>query len=107
MLREPGATVEKPTHYELQPGHVELLPLHRGGLSVICDYVPVFTDLADSSLSTFDGINGWEQYPVYYAAREMLMHDGETADGLAPKRDAFRAERVKNVRGSFPGGGWR
>jgi hypothetical protein len=123
MLREPGATAEKPTHYELQPGYVEMLPLHRAGVSVICDYVPVFTDLTDSSGSTFDGINGWEQYPVYFAAREMLMKDGETAEanaqtqamgmlaqrigGLAPKRDAFRAERVKNVRGSFPGGGWR
>ncbi len=123
MLREPGITSDKPTHYELQPGYVELLPLHRASLSVICDYVPVFTDLTDSSGSTFDGINGWEQYPVCFAAREMLIKDGETGEaqaqtqamgmlaqriaGLAPKRDAFRAERVKNVRGrTFPGW-WR
>ncbi len=123
MLREPGVTLDKPTHYEIQPGYVELLPLHGAG-SVVCDYVPVFTDLTDGS-NTFDGINGWEQYPVEFAAREMLLKDGEKSDaadctqkmamlakrvaGLAPKRDAFRAERVKNVRGGggfFPGGRW-
>ena len=118
MLREPGVTADKPTHYELQPGYVELLPAHRASLSVICDYVPVFTDLLDSSV-TFDGINGWEQYPVEFAAREMFLHDGEKSDAatctakmdllakriasLAPKRDAFRAERVKNVRTGGPG----
>ncbi len=120
-LREPGVTADKPQRYEVQPGYVELLPLHRASLSVVVDYVPVFTDLTDGS-TTFDGINGWEQYPVEFAAREMLLKDGETSDAaactqkmtalamrigkLAPKRDAFRAERVKNVRGgrTLPGG---
>jgi hypothetical protein len=121
MLRDPSVTAEKPTRYELQPGYVELLPLHRGSLSIIVDYVPVFTDLADSS-GTFDGINGWEQYVVEFAAREMLLKDGEKSDAsdctqkmaalamrigkLAPKRDAFRAERVKNVRGGQGYGRW-
>ncbi len=119
MLREPAGTVAKPTHYEIQPGYVELLPRHSGGTAVIVDYVPVFTDLTDETSSTFDGINGWEQYIVYFAAREMLLKDGEKDDAgvqtaamqalakrvgmLAPHRDAFRAERVKNVRGQ----GWR
>lgn len=123
-LREPGVTAAKPTNYELQPGYVELLPLHAANVSVIVDYVPIFTDLLDSSTSTFDGINGWEQYPTEYAAREMLLKDGEKSDAadctaklgalaariakLAPKRDAFRAERVKNVRSgggsAFPWG---
>jgi len=121
MLRDPSVTAEKPTRYELQPGYVELLPLHRGSLSIIVDYVPVFTDIADSS-GTFDGINGWEQYVVEFAAREMLLKDGEKSDAsdctqkmaalamrigkLAPKRDAFRAERVKNVRGGQGYGRW-
>jgi hypothetical protein len=121
-LREPGITVDKPTHYEVQPGYVELLPLHRASLSIVCDYVPVFTDLADTSGSTFDGINGWEQYPVEFAAREMFLKDGEKGEAndctqkmealairvgkLAPKRDAFRAERVKNVRGRRVGPLW-
>lgn len=118
-LREPGVTVAKPTHYELQPGYIELLPLHTGNLTVIVDYVPYFTDLTDSQTSTFDGINGWEEYLSAYAASKMLDRDDE-ADAqrrqlaamaaidqrllrLASKRDAFRAERVKNVRG---GNGW-
>lgn len=121
MLRDPSVTAEKPTRYELQPGYVELLPLHRGSQSIIVDYVPVFTDLADGS-GTFDGINGWEQYVVEFAAREMLLKDGEKSDAndctqkmqalamrigkLAPKRDAFRAERVKNVRGGQGYGRW-
>lgn len=119
VLREPSATAPKPTHYEIQPGYVELLPAHSGGTAVIVDYVPVFVDLTDASGSLFDGINGWEQYVVYFAAREMLLKDGEKDDAavqtaamqalakrigmLAPQRDAFRAERVKNVRGQ----GWR
>lgn len=119
-LREPGVTAATPTHYEVQPGYIELLPLHQASKSIIVDYVPVFTDLADSSGSTFDGINGWEQYIVYYAAREMYSKDDELAKvreqdqamaalaqriaKLAPGRDAFRAERVKNVRGG--GIGW-
>jgi len=113
-LREPSATAAKPTHYELQPGYVELLPLHSAGSAIIVDYVPVFTDLTDTAASTFDGINGWEDYIVYFAAREMFIHDGELGEAgvqdkamqamamrigkLAPHRDAFRAERVKNVR---------
>ncbi len=122
-LREPGGTVAKPTHYELQPGYVELLPLHSAGTAIVVDYVPVFTDLTDDSTSTFDGINGWEQYIAAFAAREMLLRDGEKEDAavqdramqalavrvgkLAPKRDAFRAERVKNVRGGLRGLRWR
>lgn len=121
-LREPGLTAAKPTSYELQPGFVELLPLHTAGTSIIVDWIPVFPDLTDSTSSLFDGINGWESYLAYYAAREMYSKDdepGKVAEqnqamaslavriaGLAPKRDAFRAERVKNVRGGprWPGG---
>ncbi len=119
FLREPSGTVAKPTHYEIQPGYVELLPLHSAGSAVVVRYVPVFTDLFDTNLSTFDGINGWEQYPVCWAAREMLVKDGDTEGAagdqeaamkamamrigkLAPRRDSFRAERVKNVRST----GW-
>lgn len=114
-LRAPSGTVSKPHRYEMQPGFVEMLPLHMPGVSVIVDYVPVCPELTDDTTSTFDGINGWEAYIAYYAAREMLFKDGEKDDAaaqtaemaslakrigkLAPQRDRFRAERVKNVRG--------
>lgn len=117
-LREPGVSGAKPTHYELQPNYIELLPLHSASLSVVIDYVPAFTDLTDGS-TTFDGINGWEDYARDWAACEMLTKDeelplknsilGDMAKleariaQLAPRRDNFRAERVKNVRGMY----WR
>ncbi len=119
-LREPGVTADKPTHYEIQPGYIELLPLHSAGIAVVVDYVPHSTDLADSS-NTFDGINGWEEYVPMFAACCMLTKDDEQQlknsilgdmaklemriGKLAPKRDAFRAERVKNVRSGV--GVWR
>lgn len=120
MLREPGASGAKPTHYEIQPGYIELLPLHSANLSVLVDYVPVFTDMADSS-GTLDGINGWEEYIPDFAACNMLTKDDELpmknsilADmakleariaQLAPRRDNYRAERAKNVR-SGGAAGW-
>lgn len=113
-LRDDGASSDYPTHYELQPGYIELLPLHSAGTTIVVDYVPVFTDLSADG-DTFDGINGWEEYAVDYAARCMAVKDEEwelvralDADmarlreriqKLAPTRDAFRAERVKDVRG--------
>ena len=114
-LREPGANGTKPTHYEIQPGYIELLPLHSAGLSVLVDYVPVFTDLTDGA-TTFDGINGWEEYIPDFAACCMLTKDDEIAlknsilgdmakleariAQLAPRRDNYRAERARNVRGN-------
>ncbi len=118
-LREPGVTADKPTHYEIQPGYIELLPYHSAGVAIVVDYVPHFTDLTDGS-TTFDGINGWEEYIPHFAASCMLTKDDELAlkkscendmaklemriAKLASKRDAFRAERVKNIRGA---GLWR
>ena len=68
------------------------------------------------TMTTYAGVS---QRTTYFAAREMLLKDGEKDDAgvqtaamqalakrigmLAPQRDAFRAERVKNVRGQ----GWR
>jgi hypothetical protein len=104
----------------VQPGFIELLPLHVAGEIVIIDYIPVFTDLIDDPGSFFDGINGWEEYVVCFAAKDMAIKDAEwdfvrelraemnalraRIAKLAPARDAFRAERVKNIRGNR--GGW-
>lgn len=113
-----------PTHYDLRPTGVALFPYHDAGLTVIVDYVPAFTDLTDSSGSNFDGINGWEEYVVSFAARCMAIKDEEwelvaacerdmarmkeRIAKLAPKRDGFRARRVNDVRGArMWGWGWR
>jgi hypothetical protein len=115
-LRAPGSSnAEWPSHYELQDGYIELLPLHRAGLSVIVEYIPTLTDLsADGDL--IEGYNGWEDYVIDYAAMQMAMKDDEPRvvamlerslarmsqriAQMAPKRDRFRAEREKDVRGT-------
>lgn len=117
-LREPNISAAYPTHYELQPAYIELLPVTGGGSTVIVEYVPTFTDLSSDS-DTLEGYDGWEEYVVDFAAKCIATKDAEwdlvrelKADmmlvaqrisKLAPGRDAFRAERVKNVR---TGGIW-
>lgn len=116
LLRQSSSGSDWPTHYELQNGYIELLPLHRAGRTVVLEYVPTVTDLV-SDADEFDGINGWEEYAVCFAARCMAFKDEEyelarALEGemgrlreriqkLAPTRDTFRAERVKDVRGGF------
>lgn len=113
-LREPTFTVSKPTHYELQPGYIECLPLHSAGWTIVVDYIPVYTDLVNGT-DTLDGLDGWEEYVVNFAARCCAVKDEEyeliqaleqdmarlerRIKTLAPGRDSFRAERVKDVRG--------
>ena len=109
-----GATY--PTHYLLWGGsNIELLPYHDADSTVVVTYVPRSTDLTDASNSYFDGINGWEEYVAMFAARCMAIKDEDNElarvlEGdmarmavrvaeLAPKRDGFRAKRVRDVRG--------
>lgn len=112
-LRSASNSVWRPTHYQLQPGFIELLPKHCAGISVVVDYIPYFTDLSLAG-DTLDGVDGWEEYVVCFAARCALIKDEELKTAqvlegemarlaerirkLAPGRDSFRAERVKDVR---------
>lgn len=114
ILRSSMQSTQFPTHYELRPGAIEILPLHGAGTNIVVDYVPVYVDMV-ADADTFDGINGWEEYAVDFAAKCMAVKDAEwelaqalDADmrklekriqALAPTRDAFRPERVKDVRG--------
>lgn len=120
MLRAGTTDTQYPSHYELQPGFVEMLPFHGGGTVVALDYIPTCPELTDDLISSFDGINGWEEYIICFAAKCMATKDAdwprvtelrndmsalaERIGKLAPNKDSFRAERVKNVRGSK--GGW-
>jgi hypothetical protein len=115
MLREPSAAVTWPTHYELQAGHIEVLPLPKAGVELVVEYVPTCPVLAADG-ATFDGVNGWEEFAAMYAAKCMATRDEdwevvaalsremermkERIVKLAPTRDAFRPERVKDVRGA-------
>lgn len=102
-----------PTHYELQAGYVEVLPSPRAGVEIVLDYIEAHTDLVADG-DTLEGYDGWEDYPVFFAARRIARKDGETAlvndllgemnriagriQSAAAHRDAFRAERVKDTR---------
>jgi hypothetical protein len=113
LLREEGLATDTPSHYEIQVGFLELLPRHAAGRTIVVDYVPYATELVDDD-DTFDGINGWEEYVVSWAAKKCAIKDDEPAvaamlDGemamlrarvlkLSAGRDMGRAERVKDVR---------
>ena len=121
FLRDPLAGADGyPTHYQLRRtsagvNSVTVLPVHGAGMKLVVDYVPSYVDFADTNVSLFDGVNGWEEYIVDYAARKMAIKDEELGlakvlEGdmaamrarilkLAPKRDMHRARRVKDVRG--------
>ena len=102
-----------PTHYELQPAYVEILPLPSAGMTVQLDYIPAFTDLEEED-DKLEGFNGHEEYVVLFAAQCIAVKDDEMdlarkldddmkkvaarVAKLAPGRDAFRGERVKDVR---------
>lgn len=119
ILRMPNIGRSVPTAYELQPGYIELLPSPGGGRDIILDYIPVMTDLVADG-DTLDGYQGWEDYVVAFAAREIGIKDDEKGlvkaceddmamltariRKLAPKRDQFRPQRVRNTRGMR--GGW-
>lgn len=113
-LREADAATGRPYAYELRRDTIEILPAHDAGLSIQVDYVPVWTDLVNDS-DTANGVNGWEDFMVYYAVQQMALRDerfqlasamdarmGEMADRirrLLPQRDRHRAKRVKDIRG--------
>jgi hypothetical protein len=123
MLRLESTTAEgMPVHYQLRrsaaaagTSSLVVLPVHDAGQTITVEYVPVYTDLLDTRASTFDGVNGWEEFMAIYAARLMAEKDQEwqlldrldkalaEVRGrilkLAPKRDMHRAKRVTDVRG--------
>lgn len=106
--------VGEPTHYELQPGFIEILPRHSANLSIVVEYVPTFTDLVADS-DTLNDYFGTIEYVVAYAARRALLKDEEFAHAraletdmarveartraMAAKVDRFRADRIQDVRG--------
>ena len=115
LHREDDTSAQTPEFYQLVPGGLVLLPEHDAGHTIVVDYIRNWTDLSDSSGSTFDGVNGWEEYIVCHAAREMMLKEGE--DGMAAQlqgdkdrlaarimrravtRDMYRPRRARDVRG--------
>jgi hypothetical protein len=114
-LRREGVAAYMPTHYEMRPNGICLLPEHAAGRTVTVEYIAAPTDLTDSSSDYLDGVNGWEEYIVYFAAMCMAEKDDdagcvarcdaglkrlrERITKLAPKRDRYKPRRSSDVRG--------
>lgn len=110
-----GTNQGVPRFYDLIPGGIQLYPVHQDGCCVVVDYAITFTDLTDSASSYFDGINGWEDYLVCHAAREVALKEGEIPFARemteekarievrvrkrSAKRDNFRPKAAKDIRG--------
>lgn len=117
-------TAEWPLYYDVQGANIALRPYHDAGYIVLVEYIPTATELSADG-DTFDGINGWEEYVVAFGAKCCAEKDGAAeridrcaADmarlrqriaGLAPSRDKFRPERIRDARGTRAHlrGGWR
>lgn len=114
-LRSPRQAAHLPTHYEMRPNGICLLPEHAPGHSVIVEYIAAPTDLTDASDSNLDDINGWAEFVIDFAARCIAFKDEEwelmraldsdmarakeRVARLAPKRDRYKPRRASDVRG--------
>lgn len=104
----------------IQTGYtVEFLPFPAANVRVQCFYVPSCPRLVNEN-DVFDGINGWEEYVIFYAAMLMRYKDDLPADhmvamldrlksrimGLASHRD-MTPQRTIDVRTRWSFGSWR
>lgn len=97
---------------------ISFIPAPSGAFNVTVNYYPVFTPFAtngSASSSTFDGINGWEEYAIWRAtaackakgdedpafALSMLASMKERIQGLAASHDGGNAERVHDVTADY------
>ena len=114
----PGWFYNQPVYYRLQGNSIGFIPVPSGAFTVTLNYYPTFTKFATNGTqdaSTFDGVNGWEEYAVWKAAADCIAKEendpayalGKVAElrarieGLAALRDAGNAERVHDVTGDM------
>lgn len=77
--------------------NVVLLPAPTEVFTVRHVYIPTFTRLASDS-DTFDGINGWEEYVVLWAARAMLTKEESLEQAAAIGGDLMGlAKRIEDL----------
>lgn len=121
-----GWTYGLPIWYQLQGPNIRFLTNPASTYQVGLNFVPVCPRLMDPS-SSFDSIQGWEEWIVIDVARKLLFKDGsldafaalgpelerqrERIERAAPERDAGNAEVVHDVVGVDDGamsgiGGW-
>ncbi len=106
-----GASSLYELRYRLTPTQVEFRPTPALTCSVDHYYIPVCADLS-AGVTTFDGINGWEEWAVLHAAiccldkeesdtsalvRRLAMQEQRITD-LAASRDAGAPARIQDTR---------
>lgn len=110
------ATSRVPLYYRVRAGYLDVLPKPGATATLSVSYVPYATKLV-SDTDTFDGINGFEEYVVCYAARRMAIKDAdfelanmiyqdmnrqvERIERMASDRDKGHPERVQDIRGAI------
>ena len=112
----PGWTFGTPIFYELNGGNIRLIPVPTNATQIGLNYVPAYIPLVNPG-DTFDGVSGWEEWAIWYAASVMLAKEesdasfamarmadiGQRIAKLASDRDAGSSMRIRDV--SFDGWG--
>jgi hypothetical protein len=118
----PGWTYNLPVYFQLQGSNINFIPTPSGAFTVLLNYAPAFVPLAANG-DQFDGVNGWEEYAVWYAVKTMLAKEEsdvsvamsemaaleQDINDQAADRDAGTAPRVIDVYeqdGGVWGGGY-
>lgn len=113
----PIAPSGAPGYYRVQGGNINFIPIPSGTYAMGLNYYPIFTPFAtdgSQDANTFDGINGWEELPIWRAviyckekgdedSSFAKMHAAELQkdiDAMASNRDRGAPERVTDVRSS-------
>lgn len=78
-----------PFRYRLQGSNIKFIPEPDTSYTVTLWYVPRFTALS-ADASTFDGINGWEEYVIVDAAIKMLQKEESDVSILMAQKEALR-----------------
>ena len=77
----------------LQDADIQRYRIPNASATVRVRYITTATKLDDDN-DTFDGVNGWEELVVLYAAIDILSKRGQDPSFLIAKRDRF-VERIK------------
>lgn len=111
----PGWLYDRPVFYRLLGmNQIRFIPTPNGTFTIGLNYYPVFAKMVQQQ-DTFEGINGWEEEPIWRAAAYAKAKGEEDPsfamarvqelqqriDALAQTRDATGPERVHDVDGGY------
>jgi hypothetical protein len=94
IIPSSGWNYDANIYYRLRANALRFVPTPLGVHTVKLKYVPWAVRLnAPPAADTFDGYNGWEEYPVVDAAIKLLEREGNTDDAqllMARKQELLR-----------------